>query len=75
MKIAKLRRKLKDRKWLNRKYLELLDESERLNRFFDFECSSFFKGDKKAEYNRQIYYKKHRQNDRQIEFIESLLTP
>ncbi len=73
MKIRKLRIKLNDVCFLNQKYNELTKKAESWNMFLKFECSDFFNGKERAEYNRQIYYKEIEKIRRQINFIKKLI--
>lgn len=73
MRIRKLRKRLKDRKFLEKMYNKLTIESDNLNRFRMFECDSLFTGYERAEYNRIIYDKKNKKLSRQIRFIKRLL--
>ena len=72
-KIAILRKKLKDEKWLIRKQNYLLSESYSLHRFSKFECSEFFEGKRRAEHNLKKYSKQKFKNDKHLDFIESHL--
>lgn len=73
MKIRKLRDKLKNKKFLESKYDQLTKEAEDMNHFREFECSSFFRGYERAEYNRRKYNKEMTRLTRQINFIKKLL--
>lgn len=73
MRIGKLRRKLKDEKFLRRKLTRLIGESERWNRFRQFKCDNFFVGHVAAKHNREIYDRNVDRIVRQIEFITQLI--
>lgn len=71
-KIKILRKKLKDKKWVNNKINILLEATNRLQTFYQFECSEFFRGDMLAQRNLVWYYKRKRKLRKQILFLESL---
>ena len=73
MKIKKLRKKLKSKKFLEKKYDRLTRESQHWHHFLEFECHDFFVGYDRKRYNLRIYTKNIKRVERQIEFIESLL--
>lgn len=73
MKIKKIRKKLSNEKWLQSKYKELLNEDRELNHFYQFDCSSFFRGEATAEYNLKLYHKRVKNNNRRLKFVEKLL--
>lgn len=73
MRIGKLRKKLKNKKFVESLYDRLTSESHELNHFETFECSDFFRGEHRAEYNRRIYVKSKKRLDRQISFVKRLL--
>ena len=73
MKIGKLRKKLKDKKFLEKKYDELTEQSQSWNTFLKFDCSSFFRGSERAERNQRLYNKEMPKIRRRIKFIKSLL--
>lgn len=74
MKISKLRKKLKNRKFVN----NLLDGqyrlSEYLNHFRKFECSAHFKGEHVADKNYKKYLKDYSRNERHIRLLKYILT-
>jgi len=74
MKIKKLRQKLKNPKWVKRKYEDLLYEEERWNRFWQFECNWSFNSYAKREYSKKKYYANMPRVERQLKFIGSILT-
>jgi hypothetical protein len=73
MRISKLRKKLRDKNWLENKYRSLTDDLEGWDRFEKFECCSTFVGSEKAEYNQRLYDKKTKVLYRHVRFIKKLL--
>lgn len=73
MKIKKLRKKLQDKKWLEKKYERLADEAQSWDSFRQFKCNNFFVGYEKAEFNLRKYNKNIKRVERQIDFIKTLL--
>jgi len=73
MKIKRLRKKLKDKKFLEKKYNRLTEEAEHWHHFLTFECHEFFVGEEREKYNSRVHEKNMKRVNRQIEFIESLL--
>jgi len=72
-KIKTLRKKLKDKAWVTRELNLKLHHSKELRTFYQFECSSFFRGRTVAERNTIYYYKREAQLNRQIKFLETIL--
>jgi hypothetical protein len=68
-----LRNRMTNKKWLERKYRQLLDVSHELNSFYDFECSPFFRGSQLAAYNTEVYYQRKAQNDARLKYIKQHL--
>jgi len=73
MKISKLRRKLKKKEYVEFLLDQYIAESEHWYRFYEFECSSFFKGYSAALANTRIYNLKAPRVDRHVEFLSKLL--
>jgi hypothetical protein len=73
MKIGKLRKKLKEKKFLEKKYDELTKKAHHWNSFLKFECSTFLRGYERAERNQRIYNKEIKKLRRQINFIKALM--
>jgi len=73
MRIAKLRKRLKEKKFLEKQYNRLTQEASEMDDFRRFECSTFFRGYERAEYNQRKYDKTMKQLTRQIDFIKRLL--
>ena len=73
MKIKKLRRKLQDKEWLERKYESLANDSSRWDEFRRFKVDSFFIGGEAAIFNKRKYMKESKRVNRQIKFIKKLL--
>lgn len=71
-KIKILRKKLKNKKWVQNKINTLLEATNGLQTFYQFECSEFFRGAMLAQRNLTWYYKRERKLRRQILFLESL---
>jgi hypothetical protein len=55
MKLNKLRKKLRNKKFVLRLLRRFGEEENRLNHFKKFECDDFFRGYTLATLNRQIY--------------------
>lgn len=72
--IKRMRQRIASKEWLKNKLKSLIDETEEWHTFEQFDCDSFFKGDIAAERNKQIYHKNVNRIDRQIKFINELLT-
>ena len=72
--IRKIRRRIKDKKWLDRKLNSLMNEMSEWNTFYQFECSSFFRGRVVADYNIKKWEKGAAKTERQILFVTKLLT-
>jgi len=73
LRISKLRRKLKNKKYVERLYEKFCNDSSRWHNFEEFECNSFFVGSDKARLNRIKYNKKMRIIERHINFLEKLM--
>ena len=73
MKLRKLRKKLENKKWLEKKYERLCSKAQTWHDFKEYHCEYFFVGSEKAEYNRRKYDKNMHRIERQINFIKSLL--
>lgn len=71
-KIKILRNKLKNKNWVKNRITLLLEKTNKLQTFYQFECSSFFRGEMLAERNLILYYKRKIKLRRQILFLESL---
>lgn len=67
------RRRLVNKKWLTRKYRELLERSREIENFYDFECSVFFRGEHLANFNTEIYYQNRARNDARLRYIAKRL--
>ena len=72
MKIRKLRRKLRNEKWLFRMMKHYANRLEDWENFKRFSCESFFVGYAKAEVNRSIYHKKTPRLERHYKFLKTL---
>jgi len=73
MRIGKLRNKLRDKKYLEKRYDKLTEKTSEMDDFRRFECSTFFRGYERAEYNQRKYNKVMKKLTRQINFIKRLL--
>lgn len=72
-KIKYIRKKLKDRNWIQKRIDLLLYYSKELNSFWKFECSNFFRGYEVASRNRIWASKREKQISRQLTFLETTL--
>ena len=72
-KIRRMRKNIKDKKWLECKLNELIDFSEWLHDFYDFKCKVAFVGEIKAEHNSKWYYINYAKNVKRIAFIKRML--
>ena len=72
-KYRRIKKKITDKKWLDKKLNLLLNESESLCSFKKFGCKPFFRGDRKAGYNQKIYDKLYFKNNKHLDFIEKQL--
>lgn len=70
MTIKKLRKKIKNKRWVEKQLNRLYNVSESLHNFEIFECSDFFSGKTLAERNRKIYQRNYKTNIRHINFLE-----
>jgi hypothetical protein len=68
-----LRNRFKNKAYLTRKYRQLLDTSQELSSFYDFECSEFFRGSQLAAYNTELYYQRSSQNNARLKYIKQHL--
>lgn len=73
MKYSKAKKRFLNLYWLNRKLRTLAEEWEENEHFYDFECSTFFKGKHLARLNRKIYDKKRVKLDRKIRQVEWMI--
>ena len=73
MKVKTIRKKILDKKWVNRKYLSLLEASHTLSKFKTFDCDTFFRGELLAAHNLEIYNKRMFRLVRKIEFLKKYL--
>lgn len=71
--ISRLRKKLKNRRWLENKLDELYEETNKCANFRTFDCSDFFRGYRLAERNTKKYEIWSDRLDRQIAFIEKCI--
>lgn len=74
MKISKIRKLVKNKNWLWKKYLQLADREKELETFWDFKCSDFFVGEIHAKLNRQYYYRATARLERHVKIIERCLS-
>ena len=70
----KMRANLYNLKWLKRKLREIAKEEQENEHFYNFECSEFFRGEKLAELNKEIYYRRKHNINRRYRFIETKIT-
>ena len=71
----RMRKNLKNRKWVEKKLSKLFKEYRELDSFYHSECSDYFRGKptKATEHNLEIYYKGNRKNARQMSFVNRML--
>lgn len=70
--IRKMRRRVSDPFWRQRKLRRLAELYGQNERFYHFQCSEHFKGKHLARMNREIYNRERVKLDRQIAFLERL---
>lgn len=73
MKVKLTRRKLKDKKWVLRRYSQVLQETSKMNIFKQFDCDPFFRGAELASSNSKVYDRKMFRLRRKITFLERFL--
>ena len=73
MKVKLIRKKLKDKKWVLRRYAQVLQETNRMNTFKQFDCDPFFRGDQMAAHNIETYEKAMFRLKRKIDFLKKYL--
>lgn len=73
MKISKLRKKIKNPKWVQRKYSYFAQQHKYWEDFYRFQCSNFFEGEYNAEKNKLTYNKHAPQVERHCEFLLNIL--
>lgn len=73
-KIAKLRKKLRDPKWVRSEYTRLINSySWNIDRFEKFDCSVFFKGKELARLNSGILKQRKIKYYRRLNFLINIL--
>ena len=73
MKVKIIRRKLKDKNWVLRRYAQVLQETNKMNTFKQFDCDTFFRGPELASANLKVYEKEMFRLKRKIIFLEKFL--
>lgn len=73
MKVKAIRKKLKDKSWVLKRYSQVLQETNRMNTFKQFDCDPFFRGEELASSNLKVYDKKMFKLKRKIKFLEKFL--
>ena len=73
MKVKIIRRKLKDKKWIMKRYGQVLQATNKMNTFKQFECDPFFRGTELASVNLKVYEKEMFRLKRKIIFLEKFL--
>ena len=73
MKVKAIRKKLKDKSWVLKRYSQVLQETNIMNTFKQFDCDPFFRGDELASSNLKVYDKKMFKLKRKIKFLEKFL--
>ena len=73
MKVKIIRRKLKDKNWVLRRYAQVLQETNKMNTFKQFDCDTFFRGPELASVNLKVYEKKMFRLKRKITFLQNYL--
>lgn len=73
MKVSKLRKKLTNKKYVEKLYKKFSDKAEKWHNFEKWECSDFFVGYEKAKYNQRKHDEAMAPIGRHIEFLEKLL--
>jgi hypothetical protein len=73
MKVKAIRKKLKDKSWVLKRYAQVLQETNRMDTFKQFDCDPFFRGEELASSNLKVYDKKMFKLKRKIKFLEKFL--
>jgi len=73
MKIGKLRKKLKDKYFLENLYDNLTQEIDSWHSFYKFDCNENFRSKERLKRNLRLYRMNVEKLRRRIAFIESLL--
>ena len=73
MKVKLIRKKLKDKNWVLRRYAQVLQETNRMNTFKEFDCDPFFRGEELASSNLKVYEKTMFRLKRKITFLQNYL--
>ena len=73
MKVKIIRKKLKDKKWVLNRYSQVLQATNKMNTFKQFECDPFFRGTELASVNLKVYEKEMFRLKRKIIFLEKFL--
>jgi uncharacterized Fe-S cluster-containing MiaB family protein len=73
MKVKLIRKKLKDKNWVLRRYSQVLQETNKMNTFKQFDCDPFFRGEELASSNLKLYDKKMFKLTRKINFLQKFL--
>lgn len=73
MKVKKIRKKIQDIAWLKKKLDYLTEKAHEWHTFKTFDCSEFFRGTVRANYNLKIYEKEYGKVLRHIAFVEKLI--
>ena len=73
MKVKAIRKKLKDKSWVLKRYSQVLQETNRMNTFKQFDCDPFFRGPELASVNLKVYKKTMFRLKRKINFLQKFL--
>ena len=73
MKVKIIRKKLKDKKWVLNRYSQVLQATNKMNTFKQFDCDPFFRGDELASANLKVYEKEMFRLKRKITFLLKFL--
>ena len=73
MKVKLIRKKLKDKSWVLRRYSQVLQETNKMNTFKQFDCDPFFRGPELASVNLKVYEKTMFRLKRKITFLQNYL--
>jgi hypothetical protein len=73
MKVKVIRKKLKNKKWVLKRYSQVLQETNKMNTFKQFDCDPFFRGSELASSNMKVYEKEMFKLRRKIKFLEKFL--
>lgn len=70
MNIKKIRKKVKNKKWVNSKLKELYKKLKKIHTFKVFECDEFFVGSYLAKSNNAYYRKEYKRTLKHIKFLK-----